>query len=759
MNGDTLEAIVTIKRKIFYNKENSFGIISAVVEEILSGSPTYSQRTSKTITIKGSMAEPIVGNTYTFKGEEVEDKKYGNQYNLKMLNSKIDFAEDDDKGKRKYLESLFTPLQVEALYDALEDPYQSLKDSDYGAVVQVKGVGMKTANSFITRFHEHYDRAKIYVELEEYELTGNMVNKLLKHYSSVDLVIQKVKDNPYSLVEVAGIGWKKCDAIALKSGMPLYSTYRVQSYMHSYLEERAENGCSWIDPDELMCHLVEALGEELPDEAVSESVNTSTKLWFNDEHTKIGLKKYKRLEEEIAKDLGRLLDNEPSNYRKDYQGIIKETEIKQGWEFCDEQLRGLKMALSSQVSLIIGFSGSGKSSLVSLILKVLDTDNFAQCSLSGKAASRLTEVTGEEGFTIHRLLGYPKGEPENGGFLYNAMNKLPYDVIIVDEISMVDEWLFSRLIRSIKDGAKLILLGDNAQLPAIGCGNIATDLLTSKYIPSVILTQIHRQAAKSGMVTESINVRKGVQIIPSKEWVGIETRGELQDFTIDCYSDRTNTYYKIIEYFNKEYSIVKKNIMDLQVIVPRKDGDAGVKNLNLTIQELVNWEENGKDEILVSYGKDDYSIIRVGDKVINVKNNYNTINYNTKKEQPIYNGSIGIVKWISPEDKTMIVTFNGIGDVLLTNKELSSIELAYAVTLHKYQGSECKRVIYALDYSSYSLLTREHVYTGITRAKEHTTLVAQNSALRYAIAQHDVSQKQTFLVESIEEVMNPKFVF
>ena len=193
--------------------------------------------------------------------------------------------------------------------------------------------------------------------------------------------------------------------------------------------------------------------------------------------------------------------------------------------------------------------------------------------------------------------------------------------------------------------------------------------------------------------------------------------------------------------------------------MPRKEGDAGVKNINLTIQELINWKEDGKNEILVNYGKDDYSIIRIGDKVINTKNNYNVSNWDTKQKASIYNGSMGIVKWIDVSAKQILIEFNGIGNILVEGTAINSIELAYAISSHKFQGSDCKRVIYALDYSSYSLLTREHVYTSLTRGRLHTTLIAQNSALRYAISQNSIAQKQTFLTEAIEEVMNPKFVF
>lgn len=754
-----LEAEIEIVRKIFFNNQTNFGIVLAKVVEIKEGEPHYESESKKTIIIKGNMVEPMPGVHCDFKGMLVCNQKYGYQYDLKKFNSIVDFQITDKDSKRKYLETLYTKRIVDALYDALEDPYEALKEGKVDKLVKTKGIGIKTANAYIKKFHDHYDKAKLYLELSDYELTDNMMNKLLKYYGSADLAIQTIKSNPYLLVELANVGWVTCDNIALKGGMDKFSSFRVQAYMHHFLANEAEEGRSWIDPDDLMQALVDYMGEDLPDEAVSKAVHDSTQLWFNDEHTKIGLKKYRKIEKSIAKNLVRLLGSKPLSYNKDYMPILKRMEIAQGWEFCEEQLKAIDMVLNNQVSIIIGYSGTGKSTIVESILKILNKYSFAQSSLSGKAASRLTEVTGEEGFTIHRLLGYPQGAPENGGFVYHTMNKLPYDIIIVDEISMVDEVLFQRLIQAIKNGAKLIMLGDNAQLPAIGCGNLATDLLASKYIPSIVLTQIHRQAAKSGMVTESIKVRKGIQLIPSKEWVGTEVRGELQDLLIDCYSDRTLTHYKIIEYFNKEFPMVDNNIMDIQVIVPRRTGDSGVQSLNETLQELVNPKRDGEPELFVSYGNNVSSILRIGDKVINTKNNYNTLLWGTDINKPVYNGSMGIITDILSDQGAIVVDFVGIGKIFISSQNIKSIELAYAVTLHKYQGSECRRVIYGLDFTAYSLLSREHVYTGITRAREHTTLVAQSNALRFAVSHHDVAQKQTHLLGLIENEMNPKFTF
>ena len=377
------------------------------------------------------------------------------------------------------------------------------------------------------------------------------------------------------------------------------------------------------------------------------------------------------------------------------------------------------------------------------------------CALSGRAASRMSEVTGKEGFTIHRLLGFPKGAPDYQCFEYNQDHKLGADIYILDEISMVDAKIFYYLLRAIPDGAKLICLGDSGQLESIGCGNVAYDMIHSSEIPTIELTKIHRQAAKSAIITQSIAVRNSKQIIP-KNWTGVETRGELQDLELHCYSDSSNTFYNIMEIFSRLMAQKDFNIMDCQIIVPIKvRGDACAYNINNTVQELYNPPAKNKKEI-TRISNDKTFILREGDKVINVINNY-------KLKTPIYNGNIGTIKSISYSEeldsRIITVDFVGIGNVDVPEDCWLGIELGYAITVHKYQGSQSKYIIFGLDFSSYALLTRELVYTGITRAQKKCYLVCQTGALRYATMQQSISKKQTHLQDCLYEITHPKLIF
>ena len=365
------------------------------------------------------------------------------------------------------------------------------------------------------------------------------------------------------------------------------------------------------------------------------------------------------------------------------------------------------------------------------------------------------EVTGEDGYTIHRLLGFPKGDDNKGRFLYHDENPLTYDIYIIDEVSMIDLSLFYYLLRAIPTGAKVICLGDNGQLEAIGSGNIAYDLLCSPEVPSITLNKIHRQAEESAIITESVKVRNKQQIVP-KDWIGHEVRGKLQDLDITCYSDASNTFYKVMQRFAMCWD-ENPNIKDLQVIVPVKTkGTASTYSLNNAIQEICNPLKNKDDEIKQFADRDKPFFIRVGDKVINVVNNY-------KVEPNIFNGNIGIVtKFWRDEDEDedyMTINFDGIGIVDVPKSSWKGIELAYCVTTHKFQGSQSDTVIFAFDFGAYTLLSKELVYTGITRAKKKCYLIAQTGALRYATANSSIRLKQTHLQQCLHDIAHPKVIF
>ena len=741
----------TVER-IRYYKDN-FGIIVVQVNEVTKGTLLTDRRDT---ILKGEMPKVKEGESYKVSATYEEDSKWGGQYTINMITSNITVTDSDVVGQRKFLESIFTTKQVEAMYEVLDNPFMSFKEERVEDLVIVKGCGLYRAADWLLRFQQNFFRSKIYAELEDYNLSSAIIDKLIDRYKSPDLVIEKIKNNPYILItEVKGIGWAIADRIAVAGGMDKYDPKRIAAYIYNYLNEQGDKGFSWIDIDHLWGAVIENFGDDIPDEVIAKGIQElgEETLWWNKEKTKIGLRYYYVLEDKIAGELLRILNAESKVKPSDWQDAIVKIERLQGWQYTEEQKNGIKLAIDNNVVLIQGSAGSGKSSLVRVFLEASKGYSFVQCALSGKAASRLMEVTGQEGFTIHRLLGYPKGPSNKKGFYYNDEQQLNFDIYIIDEISMVDLELFYNLLRAIPSGSKVIMLGDHGQLEAIGSGNIAYDILASEEIPSMTLTQIHRQAQESAIVTESIKVRDKKQLTP-KDWYGHEVRGVLKDLDITCYSDLANTYYEIMKCFAQVYD-KDKNIMEIQVIVPNRYKGAGTYMLNNALQEVCNPMNADKKEIEISNYKNPY-VIRPGDKVINTVNNYKT-------EPNIYNGNIGIVKGFGRDEEedcdTMIIDFEGIGEVKLIEKYWKSIELAYALTVHKEQGDQHDVVIFGLDFGAYVLLSKELVYTGITRAKKKCYLIAQNNALRYAIGKSSVTLKQTHLKERLHEIAHPVIVF
>lgn len=739
-----------IRRVVFYASDSYYGIYDVLPEELDPDSPTPVYNTYNGITFTGELVKPKQGDIIECTTAYTVHEKYGPQYVISSV--KMDLDMNDPESKRLYLESIFSPMDVMHMYDALSDPFQALMDKDRDALVRVRGFGNKSVDKKIANFHAKLGISRLITELSAFDLTMGACSKLLDVYGNPDVVIQVIKDNPYRLIrDVDGIGWKKADMLAMKAGMNPHDIKRVIALMYYYMDSRGNDGDSWITPEELQGAIFEYLGDDIPGTVVTDAIHEmqdKNDIWCNDEHTKIGLYKYYRIEKALAENLIRLRDSENDFEYSDWEESIKRQEELQGWEFEPEQIEGIKACLDNNVVYITGGAGTGKSSTVGGMLAAFKGKyTFTQCALAGRAASRLAEITGNEGSTIHRLLG-AKGP---GEFEHTSENPIDYDIVIVDEVSMIGVDLMLRLTDAMRNGTKLIMLGDSNQLEAIGAGNFAHDILNSDEICTIKLTKIHRQAQKSGIVTQSMRVSGGAQIT-EKDYVGKTTRGELCDFHIDAYEDKSHTFYAIMEHATVllENGIPKE---DIEVIVPMKDrGDASVYNLNLSLQDLLNPKNDSNcdlipnQEVTSLIGKDKSYTFRIGDRVINRVNNYDT-------DPNIFNGNIGEVIELRGRSHSypMTVYFYGIGNVDIPRSAINNIHLAYAITCHSAQGSEFKNVIVGVDFNSFPLLTRQWIYTAITRAKKDCILCCQNSALRYAIMQNFVSEKRTHLLDLLKK--------
>ena len=761
------KAVKTIHR----NNDSYFTIASFDLVKEIDGEveihPIY-----KTFTVVGIMPYLMEDADYEISATEVENKKYGKQYQVNSINLYLPNGIESKEGQKEFLDIIFTKLQVKEMYEALDDPYMTLKDGDISSLVKVKNCGMKTAVAWIDKFKTYMPLSNAMKELSEYGLTEALLRRIVNHYKSSDIAVEIIQNKPYKLIEVNGVGWHKCDEIAMKGGLKPDSPERIGTYILYYLQERANEGYSYIPADanteiengivsktqkpiNFIDTMIEFFGDDISDEALKGGLDyVNDQLWFSDDRKFVGLKRIYDLEMSVAENLIRIRDGENDFKYSNWKDIIKQKEIDQGWEYNEQQIKGIKAVLENQVVVITGKAGTGKSSIVDAMIAVLQGYSYAQTALSGRAAARMAEITHEEGYTIHRLLGFPKGDRDHGGFVFHEDNKLPRDIIILDEVSMVDGELFNRLVKAIKTGSKLIMLGDTGQLECIGCMNIAADLIASKEIVSIELSQIHRQAANSGIITESIKAREGIQLI-EKDWIGTEVRGKLNDLVIDCFSDKSNTFYKVMQHASSELED-GTDIMDLMVIAPSYKNESGVDNLNAALQSLYNPDSSEKKEVFVQKSSKAW-ILREGDKIINVQNDYYAKN---KFTAGIFNGNIGVVKNIDIDANTIAVDFQDIpGIMILPKKNWKDLELGYAITCHKAQGSQCKKVIVGLDFGSFIQLSREWVYTAMTRAIDKCYMVAQNNALRYAVSKNSISVKRTHLVKLLAYKAANKFLF
>ena len=442
-----------------------------------------------------------------------------------------------------------------------------------------------------------------------------------------------------------------------------------------------------------------------------------------------------------------IMGDDRNNYKN--KATMTPYKTKDGYKYCFEVDSGMLVLRREGRIFITG--NTGKSSVLKPMTRVLvesQGKDISQCALSGKAANRIEEVTGYEAKTIHRLLNY---SPQKG-FVFNKNNQLETDIVVLDEASMTDAVMALRLLEAIETGTKVILLGDTGQLPCIGQGSLLLDLINSCSIPCIQLDIIHRQAQASGIVSTSANVRNKKPVVPFG-FEGEKILGELKDLKLDISSEKETLPEKVIEYFKKELD-KHKDIMQVAVITATTTrGKLSALNINKMIKNVYNPIKDGDEAyIKVDIDKNNSYLLSIGDKILVTKNNYKAKIYNeTKKdfeEGAIYNGNVGIVTDI--KENAIEVDISGIGKVLIEDKHYNTIQLGYAITCHKSQGSEYKSIIVAIDMSAYMLLSTEWLYTAITRAKQYCIIVADPQALNRACSHQLGNTKTTFLQEFLE---------
>lgn len=724
----------------------------------------------ETIKLKGTTCTLEYGTTYKVFCKLAETHEiYGDTYGLIYISKCIDISSKDKQ--KEFLKNVLNENLVEKLFDEYDDVIKLLENRDVKSLMKIKGIGNQVALRMIDEYEESKDYSSIYMELGQLGFTHTFIKKLVDFYKSPDTVIDIVKNNPYDLLRVEGIGFKKADEVACKVGITQYDIRRIKGFLLYYLNDQGEAGRSYLNYQDLMRALYDTLGfvpEEIVNATAKQMIDNNDVVVL-DNGSKIALKKFYDLEKNIMNELFRLqiglvkvVENDsnkvdcihddyvPKSFNiGNWETITENVEEKQGFMFTDEQRAAIKLSLDNHVMALTGGAGVGKTSTANGICSLYSGYSILACALSGKASVRITEATGLPASTIHRALGY-----QNGEFMFNKENKLAVDIVLIDEATMINGTLFLSLLEAIPTGAKVIIMGDVQQLTPIGNCQVFADILDSNVLPVVKLSKPHRQALRSGIIPTSIKIANQQQIFDGN-YTGNAIIGELEDMELDISGKGNDESIsdKIIKHFQVELEKFH-DIMEVQICVPMKlRGELSCYNLNSKIQSIYNPKLSNCNEIEIFLEKKNDEakkyIIRAGDKVINTKNNYKCIN-SEGDTTPVFNGNMGIVKEIE-KNGMCTIDFIGIGEVIFTKSDCKNLELGYACTVHKLQGSGFCSTIVGLDNSSYIMNNSELLYTAITRAKKYCVLIANNYAVVKSIQTKEVKTKQTFLKDMLLE--------
>ena len=689
---------------------------------------------------------------YTITATQKYEEKF-NEYQYEVVHVQEQRDLNSAEEKRAFLQTFLTDKQVNSLYEAFADPFEVLESGDISELTsKVKGVGEKTAEKIMNKYLSSKELPTSYIELLSMGLTHNMIGLLKQTYTSTDIALGKIKDNPYVLAEeVRGIGFLKAQEIAEMVGIPKTDPRAVRAFILHHFSVIGESGHTYTTLDILEDDVVDKLGLEdidVLDEQLDILVDKGLVKHFPSEDGDVfALRSNFLIEKEIARHIHRLLDGS-NNIQLDKDVAmerIKEQEERQGYTFTNRQLEGVFAIMNNNVTIIRGYGGTGKSSSVAGVLAcVQDVEySFVQTALSGKASVNLADITGQEGYTIHRLLEYnvANAHPTSVGdgvsfFGKHEQSPLRCDMVILDETSMVDAKLFLDLIQAIPTGAKFVMLGDTNQLESIGIGNVMKDLIDSGVVPCITFDEIHRQGAKSGIIPTSIKISQGEKLYNNNH-EGIELVGELKDLKTIAFSCDKGDTKPSIDLIMQEFKAMyreSKDISEIAIVLPTKSSGTSCYKVNKLVQDLVLPRKRGEG-IELGTTKEPYTIYK-GDKVINLKN---------FRHLDIFNGNMGEVVDINHEEGTVTVDFYNRGEKVFGEEEIQSLALGYAVTCHKCQGSTVPYLVYCIDYSHYTMLNKEQVYTGITRAKKKCSFIFETKALNKAITTSGVKYKRTFL--------------
>lgn len=728
---------------IYQNEVNSYTVAEFETE-------------SEEITIVGYLPFISVGDTLKLIGKIVTHQDYGEQF-------KVDTFEKLMPQSLASLERYLAngtikgvgPATAKKIVDTFgEDTIHVLKFEPH-KLRQIKGITEEKAITISEAFIENWEIWQIVGYLDKFGIGVQNAKNVYKRLGTN--AIEEIEANPYILIDVANnVDFKKLDRMAIENGIEYNNDKRIKSGIKYGLICASTNGHCCVLKENLIIFCKDLLGvsdEEIEDNLIElkvrEEIIYESRYEDEKEQTWVYLTPFYKAESNIAERIKILLDSPNLKYIKNIKAELKKIEKGSDIELSDKQKEAIELVNDNNVCIITGGPGTGKTTIIKTIIDLYKKEGKKPvlCAPTGRAAKRMTETTGEEAKTLHRLLEIGKIEEEGKiASVDFEVAPLDADVVIVDEASMIDIFLMNYLMKSLFQGTKLILVGDIDQLPSVGPGSILKDLINSNAVPTIVLNKIFRQAAKSKIILNSHRVNEG-QAFLSKEEILQEN---LEDLNEDFFYINEKNQEKILSNIISLCKDRLKNYGDydffgnIQVITPTKKGILGTKELNKTLQYNLNPESEDLKQKQIGD-----TIYRVNDRVMQVKNNYDILWEKLDGEYEsgagVFNGELGTIIKIDDEDKTLTIKFddNKIADYLF--QDLDQIEHAYCITVHKSQGSEFDVVIMVIPQSAPMLLTRNLLYTGMTRAKKLLIVIGNSNILNHMVNNVNTKKRNTGL--------------
>lgn len=711
----------TVERITFYNEENGYTVARF-----------QPRRKNYLITIVGNLMSVNVGESLRLQGRWTTHAQYGRQFEVEHYTVQMPATIE---GIRKYLGSGLIkgvgPVTAERIVDHFGLDTLEIIETDPGRLIEVPGVGRKRVEMIKRAWAEQQSIKEIMLFLQAHDITTGLAVKIYKQYG--DAAINVVRNDPYRLArDVYGIGFITADKIARAIGIAHDAPERVAAGVQHVLSSFSDDGHVFARRPQLVQTAAQILEVE-PDrvEWAIDQLEVEGEVRVEDEA--VYLRPFYYAEVGVANRLRTMLNVVQSRlafYRTaNWERVFQYLNERSQFPLTEKQQAAVRTALTEKVSILTGGPGTGKTFTVRTIIRLLKAKHKSVllAAPTGRAAKRLSETTGEPAQTLHRLLEFA---PHQGfKFLRDRDNPLDADMIIVDEASMIDLLLMNALLKAVDATSHLLLVGDVDQLPPVGAGNVLRDLIDSGVIPTVALDTIFRQAADSFIIVNAHRINRGEVPIFSRS---------ARDFFLFPHEDPEAAADRVLELVAQR--IPRKfgyhPLADIQVLSPMYRGAAGVGLLNERLQETLN--PPGPDKPETQYGS---RVFRLGDKVMQIRNNY---------DKDVFNGDLGFVTRLNREDQVLTVNFDG-RPVDYEFNELDELLHAYAISVHKSQGSEYPAVVIPVLTQHYMMLQRNLLYTAVTRARELVVLVGSRKAIAIAVGNDKVAERNSGLAGRLRE--------